>query len=136
MPSDSVTIIGGGPKALAIAAKACVLSDLGFSVPKLKIIEKNGIAANWKPQSGFTNGRLKLGTSPEKDVGFPYSSSCWGDDFNARVDQKMQQFSWQSYLVEKRKYASWIDRGRPQPEHRIWAEYLEWVCKKLKRFTD
>jgi mycobactin lysine-N-oxygenase len=136
MPTDSITIIGAGPKALAIAAKAYVLEVLGFSAPKIKILEKNGVGAYWKPKSGFTNGRLKLGTSPEKDIGFPYSSSCWGDDFNSRVDQEMLQFSWQTFLVEKRRYASWVDRGRPQPEHRLWAEYLEWVFKRLQQSTD
>ncbi|MGE0526337.1 MAG: SidA/IucD/PvdA family monooxygenase [Bdellovibrionales bacterium] len=136
MATDSLTVVGAGPKALAIAAKAYVLRELGFSVPQIKILEKTGIAANWKPGTGFTNGRLRLGTSPEKDVGFPYCSSCWGDDFNARIDRGMAQFSWRNYLVEKRRYASWIDRGRPQPEHRIWAEYLEWVFSQLRGASD
>lgn len=136
MPTNSITIVGAGPKALAIASKAYVLKELGFSVPKIKILEKNSVAANWKPISGFTNGRLKLGTLPEKDIGFPYSSSCWGDDFNSRVNQKMVQFSWQNYLIERRMYASWIDRGRPQPEHRLWAEYLDWLFKRLSRAKD
>jgi mycobactin lysine-N-oxygenase len=133
MSANSLTIIGAGPKALAIAAKACVLAKLGFSVPRIRIIEKDEIGAYWKPGTGFTNGLLKLGTSPEKDLGFPYASSCWGDDFNKTIDQEMRRFSWQSFMVERGLYAAWIDRGRPAPEHKLWAEYLGWAFKKVQR---
>ncbi len=131
MSNDCLTIIGAGPKAMAIATKAFVLKNLGFSVPKIRILEKDSIGSFWKNQTGFTNGRQKLGTAPEKDLGFPYASSCWGDEFNQRVNHQMQQFAWSSFLIEHGHYCTWIDRGKPQPEHRQWAEYLQWAYEKI-----
>ena len=133
--SKQLLIIGAGPKAMAIASKNRVLSDLGFRVPRIHIIERRSVGANWTGDYGYTNGRLRLGTSPEKDVGFPYHSSAWGDK-SKQVDQSMQAFSWQSYLVATGKYSEWVDRGRPAPEHRVWASYLQWVSTRLGPDTE
>ncbi len=124
-------IIGAGPKAMAIAAKNSVLREMGFSVPEIHIIERKGVGANWTGDSGFTNGRLALGTSPEKDVGFPYQSTGYGESYNQIIDERMQRYSWHSYLVAHSKYSDWVDRGRPAPCHREWASYLQWVCNLL-----
>ena len=32
------------------------------------------VNANWQAEGGWTDGQHRLGTSPEKDVGFPYRS--------------------------------------------------------------
>ena len=127
---NRLIIIGAGPKSIAIAAKSTVLSRLGFSVPEIHIVERNEIAANWGGKHGFTDGKQILGTSPEKDVGFPYQSDCW-DGANAEVDQRMRFFSWSAYLIESGNYSSWVDRGRPSPCHREWASYLKWVSEAL-----
>jgi len=124
-------IIGAGPKAMAIAAKNSVLREMGFSVPEIHIIERNQVGANWTGDAGFTNGQLALGTSPEKDVGFPYQSTSYGESYNALINHRMQRFTWQSYLVDQSKYSDWVDRGRPAPCHRQWASYLQWVCNLL-----
>ena len=131
MPSNHLTVIGAGPKGVAIATKARILNRLGFSVPQITILDSAGVGANWRLGTGFTNGRLKLGTSPEKDLGFPYASSCWGDDFNDSVNLEMQKFSWQSFLVAQKGFAAWIDRGRPSPDHMTWAKYLAWAAEKV-----
>lgn len=128
----TIAVIGAGPKAMAIASKASVLKKLGFHVPKIVIVEKNEIGSNWSGKFGFTNGRQPLGTSPEKDIGFPYYSHCWGEEFNSRVNAEMLAFSWQRFLVGQFKYSDWIDRGRPHPEHRKWAAYLEWAYAQLQ----
>lgn len=122
-----LAIIGAGPKAMAIAAKACVLQLTGFDVPDIVIFEKDDIAHNWTERSGYTNGKLALGTSPEKDVGFPYYSFCWGDARNAQINQLMKRFSWQSFLISNHGFAAWVDRGKPAPSHAQWADYLAWV---------
>ena len=88
-----LAIIGAGPKAMAIAAKAFVLKRLGLMVPEITIFEKSEIAHHWRAASGFTNGQLELGTSPEKDVGFPYYSFLWGDLANRKINYLMQSFS-------------------------------------------
>jgi mycobactin lysine-N-oxygenase len=68
-----------------------------------------------------------LGTGPEKDVGFPYRSSLVPRR-NGELDEQMMRYSWQSHLVATGQFAEWIDRGRPAPAHRKWAQYLRWVA--------
>jgi mycobactin lysine-N-oxygenase len=118
----TIAVIGGGPKALALAAKARVLAQLNILDARIIIIEQHRIAANWTGDCGYTDGRQILGTSPEKDVGFPYHSI-----FGAEVDRAMLHYSWLMYQVSTGRYAAWVDRGRNHPTHREWAHYLEYV---------
>lgn len=131
MSDRKLLIIGAGPKAMAIAAKATVLAQLGFSVPEVHIVERAAVGAHWTGRSGYTNGRQPLGTSPEKDIGFPYDSCAWGRDTGRAIDREMLRFSWQSFLIATDGYSDWVDRGRPAPEHRVWARYLDWVSRQL-----
>jgi mycobactin lysine-N-oxygenase len=125
--SDTLAVIGAGAKAVAVAAKAAVLREMGVEVADVVAIERSGVAANWRAGGGWTDGRQRLGTSPEKDVGFPYRSALVPGR-NAEVDERMTRFSWQSYLVATDQFVGWIDRGRPAPTHDTWAEYLRWVA--------
>jgi mycobactin lysine-N-oxygenase len=125
--SPTLAIIGAGAKAVAVAAKAAVLRDMGVDVADVVAIERSGVAANWRAGGGWTDGRQRLGTSPEKDVGFPYRSTLVPGR-NAEVDERMTRFSWQSYLVATDQFMGWIDRGRPAPTHDTWAGYLRWVA--------
>jgi mycobactin lysine-N-oxygenase len=125
--SGTLAIIGAGAKAVAVAAKAAVLREMGVEVPAVLAIERSGVAANWRAGGGWTDGRQRLGTSPEKDIGFPYRSTLVPDR-NAEVDEQMMRFSWQSYLVATDQFVGWIDRGRPAPTHDTWAGYLRWVA--------
>src|SRR6266542_1757232 len=118
-------VIGAGPKAAAISAKAAVLRVLGETVPDICVVDAHGWAAHWEGKLGFTDGKQQLGTPPEKDVGFPYQSH-WG----AAVDRLMLEYSWQGYKIEQGDYADWVDRSKPQPRHGEWAEYLKWVAAK------
>lgn len=134
---SALLVVGAGPKAIAIAAKRRVLHDLGWDVPEIIVIERSEMAAHWSGRSGYTDGRQELGTPPEKDIGFPYASEPWGDD-NHRVDVAMFELSWPAYLIAKRtdrrsdlKYASWVDRGRPQPSHGEWGTYLRWAAHQV-----
>lgn len=132
MPATpSLLIVGAGPKALALAAKATVLHDLGLDVPDLHIVERSAIGAHWQGGRGYTDGRQILGTPPEKDVGFPYATTVWGPGLGDEVAFRMQRFSWPRYLTANGQYAEWIDRGRPAPEHRQWAAYLQWVAGQV-----
>jgi mycobactin lysine-N-oxygenase len=125
--SPTLAVIGAGAKAVAVAAKAAVLRDMGVDVADVVAIERSGVAANWRAGGGWTDGRQRLGTSPEKDVGFPYRSTLVPGR-NAEVDERMTRFSWQSYLVATDQFMGWIDRGRPAPTHDTWAGYLRWVA--------
>ena len=128
--SESIAIIGAGPKALSIAIKNQILSRLGFAVPQLHIFEQHAVGAHWVGQFGYTDGQFKLGTSPEKDLCFPYDTRCYGELADAVLTQA-EQFSWAHYLRLNGRYAAWIDRGKPAPSHRQWAAYFAWSAAQL-----
>lgn len=130
MSVPQLLVLGAGPKAMALAAKARVLADLGLPAPVIHVVERTGVGANWTGKAGYTNGRQPLGTSPEKDVGFPYNSLCWGPAVSAEVNRRMWGFAWAAFLVDHDQYSDWIDRGKPAPEHAQWARYLQWVASK------
>ncbi len=128
--STTLAIIGAGAKAVAVAAKAAVLREMGLEVADVVAVERSDVAANWRAGGGWTDGRQRLGTSPEKDVGFPYRSTLVAGR-NTELDERMMRFSWQSYLVATDQFVGWIDRGRPAPTHDTWAGYLRWVADEV-----
>jgi mycobactin lysine-N-oxygenase len=123
-------VLGAGAKAVAVAAKASVLRDMGVETPDVIAVERIGVAANWQASGGWTDGAQRLGTSPEKDVGFPYRSSLVPRR-NAELDERMTRYSWQSFLIATASFAEWVDRGRPAPTHHRWAQYLRWVADQV-----
>ncbi len=125
--TGTLAIVGAGAKAVAIAAKAAALRAMGIEVTNVVAIERAGVAANWLAGGGWTDGRQRLGTSPEKDVGFPYRSRLL-PGCNAELDEQMLRWSWQAYLVATDQLVGWVDRGRPAPTHDTWARYLRWVA--------
>ncbi|MCV7194765.1 NADPH-dependent L-lysine N(6)-monooxygenase MbtG [Mycolicibacterium brumae] len=126
----TLAIIGAGPKAVAVAAKAAALRGMGVPTPEVVAVERTSVAANWLPGGGWTDGNHRLGTGPEKDIGFPYRSSA-APRRNADLDARMMRYSWQSHLVSTGQFAEWVDRGRPAPPHRKWAQYLRWVADQV-----
>jgi mycobactin lysine-N-oxygenase len=128
--SGTLAVIGAGAKAVAVAAKAAELRSMGVDAPEVVAVERLGVGANWQPEGGWTDGRHRLGTGPEKDVGFPYRSGVVPRR-NAELDERMMRHSWQSYLIATGQFAEWIDRGRPAPTHRRWAQYLGWVAESV-----
>ena len=131
--TPTLLVLGAGPKGVAIAAKRHMLEKLGYPVPRLCLIDRQGVASHWSGQAGFTDGNQFLGTRPEKDVGFPYLSSCWGDKALSRaVAKKMVLLSWQSYLIDSMRYSDWIDRARTRPTHAEWSKYIQWVAEQVE----
>jgi len=129
----TLLVLGAGPKAAAIAAKRHVLANLGYPVPHVQIVDRQGMASNWSGKAGFTDGNQLLGTRPEKDIGFPYLSACWGDKALSRaVAKEVVHFSWQSYLIDQLRYSDWIDRGRTRPTHGEWSKYIQWVAERVE----
>ncbi|MEU3010813.1 SidA/IucD/PvdA family monooxygenase [Nocardia asteroides] len=129
-PVETLLVVGAGPKALAVAAKSHVLRTLGLPAPRVVVVESHAVGGNWLPSGGWTDGQHRLGTSPEKDIGFPYRST-WARGHNREIDQAMSAFSWTAFLIEHGTYSEWIDRGRPSPQHHVWAKYLQWVAKSI-----
>ena len=126
--SKKLLIVGAGPKAAAIAAKAWALSSCGYEVPEIVILERQEIAANWTGDYGYTDGQQRLGTPPEKDVGFPYSVQVFGTQVSEFM---VSHVSWQAYQIKQDydAYGDWVDRGRRHPHHSEWAAYLKWVLE-------
>ena len=128
--TKTLAVIGAGVKAIAVAAKAAELRAMGVPAPEVVAIERTAVAANWQAAGGWTDGQHRLGTGPEKDIGFPYQSALVARR-NAELDQRMMRHSWQSYLVSTGQFAEWIDRGRPAPTHKRWSQYLTWVASNI-----
>ncbi|MCV7202338.1 lysine 6-monooxygenase [Mycolicibacterium peregrinum] len=128
--APTLAVIGAGPKAIAVAAKAAELRAMGVPAPEVVVVERAGVAANWQAVGGWTDGNHRLGTGPEKDVGFPYRSSLVSRR-NAELDERMTRHSWQAYLIATGGFAEWVDRGRPAPTHRRWSQYLGWVAEDI-----
>jgi mycobactin lysine-N-oxygenase len=127
---STLAVLGAGAKAVAVAAKAFVLHEMGVEVADVIAVERTGVGANWQASGGWTDGAHRLGTSPEKDVGFPYRSALVPCR-NAELDEQMTRYSWQSYLIATSSFAEWVDRGRPAPTHRRWSQYLGWVAQHV-----
>lgn len=126
MDKKKIAVIGAGPKAIAIAAKAHVLKQQNILDVDITLFDELDVAANWDGANGFTDGNHKLGTAPEKDIGFPYNSI-----FGREVNREIFRYSWQNYLVDKGRFASYIDRGKIHPFHEEWARYLRWVKTRI-----
>jgi mycobactin lysine-N-oxygenase len=127
---STLAVLGAGPNAIAIAAKARALASAGLGSPRVVLVDRRAVAGNWSGKQGCTSGLLPLGTPPEKDVGFPYPDS-WGDASDA-VTEEMASFGWQRHLIEQGLCADWVDRGRLRPTHRQWSAYLREVAEKAE----
>lgn len=135
MKGTHLAIIGGGAKAVAIAARAKVLSDLRIGNPvSITIFEKDEIGAHWKGDYGYTDGEQRLCTPIERDLGFPYQT------LPPSIGERMhEQFSWPTFLIEKARnsdgeesFSRWVDQGRKPPSHFEFHQYLQWAAKKSK----
>src|SRR5207302_900857 len=120
-----LAVVGAGPKGIAIAAKARALATAGLGAPRVVLVDRGAVAGSWSGRQGYTSGLLRLGTPPEKDVGFPYPDS-WGNASHA-VTAAMASYGWQRHLIAHGVYADWVDRGRMRPTHRQWSCYLREV---------
>ena len=131
--ASKIAIVGAGAKAAASAARASVLRELHGAecVPEIAVFEKDGVGAAWSGSYDYTNGALRLCTSGEKDVGFPYQEFTAGSDKEIAVAALLHaRFSWNSFLVSCGRLAEWVERGRQHPSHRAWAQYLAWVFEQ------
>jgi mycobactin lysine-N-oxygenase len=128
-----IVIVGAGAKATAIATKVHVLNQLGLGPISVTIVEGTEPAASWLGRNGMTSGEEPLAVTPIKDIGFPYQSFREFGEAGEAIDAAAMAFSWQQYMIGKRRYARWIDAGSPSVRHRDYGEYLVWV---LSRATE
>lgn len=126
MGQNQLIVLGAGPKAAALAAKANARRAVGFEAPKIVIVEQEEVGHHWTGSGGWSDGAQRLGSNPLKDVGFPYTSPELPEQ--GEVTRWMLSYrSWPAYLIANKQYADWVDRGLPSPTHREWANYLRWV---------
>lgn len=117
-----LVIIGAGPKALAILAKARALHVCGWTVPRITVIEQAEIGAHWTGRHGYTDGTTRLGVSPVKTINYP-ARSLYGENVAHQVDQ----FSFENYLKAHGRFERWVDSGMAAIQHRAFAQYLQWI---------
>jgi mycobactin lysine-N-oxygenase len=92
-----IAIVGAGPKAAAIAAKAAALDAAGYDAPAVTIFEPAPLAAAWRGEHGYTDGDQPLCTPAERDLGFPYDALTFG----RRVAEEMlASFGWQRFKID------------------------------------
>lgn len=132
----SLVIVGAGPKAVAVQAKAHVLRGLGMTPPEIRVVDPLGMGGNWLPpradgptggafwslRPSRTSASLSHVHRRRPAVGPGCRRHAWV------VDRELLALSWVRFLMDTGRYASWIDRDQPRPQHRLWAEYLCWVA--------
>lgn len=120
-------MLGAGPKGLAIAMRNAVRRSIGDHRYDVVLLERARVAHHWRESGGWTDGQQTLGTSPLKDLGFPYEPTQSADD---RTLKGLLEYSWLNYLAECGQLSRWTDRGSPNPTHAQWADYLSWAAYK------
>ena len=129
MPQQNIAIIGAGPKAAALAAKAYCLQQKGKPIT-VSVFERSEVGANWNGKHGYTDGQQRLCTPAERDLGFPYLAP-FGDDVAALMQER---FSWNAFLVAQAdradRYSDWVNRGRRPPSHSEFADYLAFAFER------
>jgi mycobactin lysine-N-oxygenase len=126
-------VVGAGAKAAGLATKVHAINGLGLGPIAMTVVEGTEAAASWLGRNGMTSGEEPLAVTPIKDVGFPYRSHKEFGEAGEAIDELVMGFSWQRYMVARRRYARWVDAGSPQVRHRDYGEYLQWV---LSRATE
>ncbi len=120
-------VVGAGAKGTAIALKAHLLNSLGVGALEVTVVEATGPAAAWMDGNGVTSSREVLAISPSKDLGFPYQSRCSFGAAGEAIDRAALSFSWAQYLIERGRYAHWVDAGSPPVQRRVYGAYIGWV---------
>ena len=129
-------IVGAGAKAAGIATKVHILNQLGLGPISVRIVEGTEPAASWLGLNGMTSGEEPLAVTPIKDIGFPYQSFREFGEAGEAIDAATQAFSWQQYMISRRRYARWIDAGSPSVRHRDYGEYLTWVLERASEGVE
>lgn len=126
MTEQNIAVIGAGPKAAALAAKAHCLRQAGVPIT-VTVFERHAVGAAWSGHHGYTDGIQRLCTPAERDLGYPYLRTFGGD-----VTEQMQaRFSWNAFQTASSlatgRYSAWVNRGRRPPSHAEFTDYLKYA---------
>ncbi len=128
MQKKKLIIVGCGPKALNILAKAEALKHFGWEVPEIIVLEKGSVGSNWSGSNGYTDGKGILGISPLKTFNYP-SNSIFGED----VAKYMDKFSFKNSFPFDNGYEKWVDGGMNWITHEQFAQYLWWISYHFEK---
>jgi mycobactin lysine-N-oxygenase len=59
----TLAVLGAGVKAVAVAAKAYVLGQMGVDAPEVVAVERIGVGANWQSSGGWCHAATPSLTS-------------------------------------------------------------------------
>ncbi|MCJ2014195.1 SidA/IucD/PvdA family monooxygenase [Methylobacterium sp. J-076] len=133
MGQSNIAVVGCGPKAAAIVARAHCLNRFEGTGNQISVtvFEEHGIAAAWDGSHGYTDGDQKLCTPAERDLGFPYYSD---EAFPDIAGMLKRDFSWDAFQLSpphnKARYAEWVSRGRKPQTHREFANYIRFAFRQ------
>src|SRR3546814_19841421 len=115
----TLAVIGGGPKAAAIVARAATLRELlgAAKVPDVLVFEKRAIGSAWSGDGCYSSGHLTLCSPAEKDVGFPYSEVRARHTKETLAPLHHARFPSPSFLVATTRLAAWVDRVSTHSSH-------------------
>jgi len=120
----TLAIIGAGPKAAAIAARACVLNELYDTRIALDVFDRLRGGANWDGSQGYTASDQLLCTPVQRDLGYPYTH-----DERRLADRFWELFSWAAYLGLSAPLP-------PSPVSQLEDFYAEHQVEAFQKHTD
>ena len=146
-----LAILGAGPKAAAIAAKASVINALSARLGarfrfEVHIFDPKKPGANWRGRVGYTDGEQRLCTLIERDLGFPYASGMFArlTAFSALTQENAESIQLQDTGFDDRLGEALLETGSSPVDvelHRrySWGVFLtskgkhsEWVDQGRK----
>ena len=71
MTSPTLAVVGAGAKAVAVAAKAAELRDMGVDAPEVVAVERTGVAANWQAERRLDRRSAPAGHQPREGRRLP-----------------------------------------------------------------
>jgi mycobactin lysine-N-oxygenase len=123
-----IAVVGGGPKAAAIAAKAAALREDRYDAPEVLVYEALTHGAAWIGDHGYTDGEQCLCTPSERDLGYPFDHKTFGP---AVANTMAAKFSWHAFKASRGKgIGEWVARGRRPAQHKEFAEYVADALRK------
>jgi mycobactin lysine-N-oxygenase len=123
-----IAVVGGGPKAAAIAAKAAALRGERYNAPEVLVYEALAHGAAWTGGHGYTDGEQCLCTPSERDLGYPFDHATFGP---AVANTMAAKYSWHAFKASRGKgIGEWVARGRRPAQHKEFAEYVADALRK------
>lgn len=130
--THKLVVVGGGPKAVALAVQAHLRRQMRQGDVRVTVIESYEIGASWSGNNGYTDGCQELCTPSEHDLVFPVQP-LWSQSDEEREREKalVKEFTWASFVQEgRRDLAPSLGAEPPAASHLVFSHYLRWAFEK------